>query len=163
MTGYISDMRRLVGHRIIMQCAASIICVDGQNRILLGRRSDNHKWGYSGGSVEIDEYVEDCAKRELYEEMGLIADEIEYFCVNSGPDAHYIYPNGDEVSNIEIVYICRKWQGEPRSRDGEMEDLRFFSCDEIDLNEISPPIRRVVSEYMMRMNSNHTSRGLNQD
>ncbi len=48
-----------------MQCAASIICVDGQNRILLGRRSDNHKWGYSGGSVEIDEYVEDCAKREL--------------------------------------------------------------------------------------------------
>ena len=37
---------------------------------------------------------------------------IEFFCVNSGPEAHYIYPNGDEVSNFEIVYLCRKWHGE---------------------------------------------------
>ena len=148
MTGYIAEMRKLVGHRTLIQCAASIICVDDAGRILLGKRSDNHKWGYSGGSVEIDERVEDCARRELYEEMGLIAEELEFFYVNSGPDAHYIYPNGDEVSNFEIIYICRKWHGEPKAADGEMEDLRFFSCDEIDLDEISPPIRPVVKKYI---------------
>ena len=103
MTGYIAEMRKLVGHRTIMQCAASIMCVDGQGRLLLGRRTDNHLWGYSGGSMEIDEKAEDCARRELQEEMGLIADEIEFFCVNSGPETHYIYPNGDEVSNVEIA------------------------------------------------------------
>ena len=54
----------------------------------------------------IDEKVEDCAKRELQEEMGLIADELEFFMVNSGKEVHYIYPNGDEVSNIEIIYLC---------------------------------------------------------
>lgn len=118
--------------------------------ILLGRRSDNHKWGYAGGAAEIDERVEDCAKRELYEEMGLIAEELEFFCVNSGPEAHYIYPNGDEVSNFEIVFICRKWSGDPKSTDGEMEELRFFACDEIDLSEISPPIRPVVKAYIMK-------------
>ena len=150
MTGYISEMRKLVGHRTIMQCAASIICVDGQNRILMGKRSDNHKWGYSGGSVEIDECVEDCAKRELFEEMGLIADELEFFCVNSGPKAHYVYPNGDEVSNIEIVFTCRKWHGEIMSNDGEMKELRFFSKDEIDLSEVSPPIRQVVIDFFER-------------
>lgn len=148
MTGYISEMRKLVGHRTLIQCAASIICVDEQGRILLGKRSDNKMWGYSGGAVEIDERVEDCAKRELYEEMGLIAEELEFFYVNSGPEAHYIYPNGDEVSNFEIIYICRKWHGEPKSLDGEMEELRFFSCEEIDLSEISPPIRQVVSAYI---------------
>lgn len=147
MTGYISEMRKLVGHRTIMQCAASIICVDDQNRILMGRRSDNHKWGYSGGAVEIDEHVEDCAKRELHEEMGLIADELEFFSVNSGPEAHYVYPNGDEVSNFEIVYICRKWHGEIKPNDGEMKDLRFFSRDEIDYSEVSPPIRHVVDFF----------------
>ena len=77
-------MRKLVGHKTMIQSSASVICVDEDNRILMGKRSDNHLWGYSGGSVEIDEYIEDCAKRELEEEMGIIADELELFFVNSG-------------------------------------------------------------------------------
>ena len=148
MTGYMAEMRKLVGHKTIIQCVASIICVDGNGRVLLGRRSDNHMWGYSGGAIEIDEYVEECAKRELLEEMGLVAEELEFFCVNSGPEAHYIYPNGDEVSNFEIVYVCRKWHGEPKSQDGEMEDLQFFSVKSIVLSEISPPIRSVVEKFI---------------
>lgn len=147
MTGYIADMRKIVGHKTIMQCGASIICVDKDGRILLGKRADNQKWTYAGGSVELDEYVEDCAKRELLEEMGLVAEELEFFYVNSGPEAHYIYPNGDEVSNFEIIYLCRKWRGEPKPQDGELQALRFFSCEEIDLTEISPPVRRVVEKY----------------
>jgi len=150
MTGYMAEMRKLVGHKTVMQCAASIICEDEAGRILLGRRADNHKWGYAGGACEIDERAEDCAKRELFEEMGLTAEELEFFCVNSGPEAHYIYPNGDEVSNFEIVYLCRKWSGQPKTADGEMEELRFFSPGEIDLSEISPPIRSVVKEYITR-------------
>ncbi len=151
MTGYMAEMRKLVGHRTIIQCAASIVCIDERGRILLGKRTDNHKWGYSGGSVEIDERVEDCAKRELYEEMGLTADKIEFFLVNSGPEAHYIYPNGDEVSNFEIVYTCTQWHGEPAALDGEMEELKFFSPEDIDITEISPPIRGVVAELVKRI------------
>ncbi|MBD5530846.1 MAG: NUDIX domain-containing protein [Lachnospiraceae bacterium] len=150
MSSYIMDMRKYVGHQTIIQCAASILCINEQGQLLLGRRTDNHKWGYAGGSVEIDEKVEDCAKREFLEEMGLIADEIEFFCVNSGPETHYVYPNGDEVSNIEIIYLCRKYHGQLKNQDGEMEELRFFSVEEIDLEEISPPIRRVVELYIER-------------
>ena len=135
MTGYMAEMRKLVGHRTIMQCAASVICLDEGGRALLGRRSDNHKWGYAGGACEIDEKAEDCAKREL-------------FCVNSGPEAHYIYPNGDEVSNFEVVFLSRKWRGVPKAADGEMEELKFFSLSEIGLEEISPPIRGVVKKLI---------------
>ena len=83
MTGYMAEMRKLVGHRTIIQCAASVICVDDAGRVLLGKRSDNHFWGYSGGAVEIDEPVEACAKRELLEEMGITAETLEFFCVNA--------------------------------------------------------------------------------
>ena len=147
MTGYISEMRKLIGHKTIIQCAASIICIDSHGRILLGKRTDNHMWGYSGGSVEVDEKVEDCAIRELYEEMGLIAEELEFFCINSGPEAHYVYPNGDEVSNIEIVFLCKKWHGDVKDSD-EMTNLSFFKPDEIDIEMISPPIRSVICNYI---------------
>jgi len=145
MSGYMAEMRKLIGHRTIIQCGASIICADRDGRILLGRRLDNHLWTYSGGSVEIDERVEDCARRELSEEMGLTAEEIVFFMVNSGTEAHYIYPNGDEVSNIEIVYICKRWQGEPKPMDGELAELRFFACNDIDMAQISPPVRSVIA------------------
>ena len=150
MTGYIQEMRKLVGHRTIIQCAASVICVDELGRALLGKRTDNHLWGYSGGSAEIDERAEDCARRELLEEMGLTAEKLEFFFLNSGPETHYIYPNGDEVSNFEIIYLCRSWRGEPRAADGEMEELRFFAPEEIDLGEISPPIRPVMAAFIAR-------------
>ena len=148
MTGYIADMRKLVGHRTIMQCAGSVICVDERGRILLGKRTDNHLWGYSGGSVEIDERVEDCARRELQEETGLTADEIGFFCVNSGPETHYIYPNGDEVSNVEIIYLCRKYHGELRPQEDEIEELAWFEPKDIGIGMISPPIRPVIELYL---------------
>ena len=148
MTDYVKEMRKLVGHRPLILCGASVLCLDGAGRVLLGRRADNHLWSYAGGALELDEVVEDCARRELYEEMGLTAEELEFFFVNSGPEAHYVYPNGDEVSNFEIDFLCRRWQGEPRPLDGEMEELRFFALEEIDLTQVSPPNRRVLKKLM---------------
>ena len=148
MTGYMAEMRKLVGHRTIIQCAASIIVIDKEGRLLLGKRADNHLWGYSGGSVEIDEKIEDCARRELLEETGITAGKIDFFYLNSGPETHYIYPNGDEVSNVEIVYICRDYCGDPKCGDAEMLDLRFFKPEEVDLDMISPPTRPVIAQYL---------------
>ena len=59
MSGYIEGLRKIVGHRTLIHCAASIICVNEKGQLLLGKRTDNHMWGYSGGAVEIDERVED--------------------------------------------------------------------------------------------------------
>lgn len=48
MTGYMAEMRKLVGHRTIIQCGASAICVDAAGRMLPGRRSDSHMPGFAG-------------------------------------------------------------------------------------------------------------------
>jgi len=145
---YIMDLRKFVGHATLLQCAGSVIIENERGEILLGRRTDNHMWGYAGGSIELGETVEDCARRELREEMGLEAEEMEFLCVNSGPEAHYVYPNGDEVDNVEIVYVCRKWRGDIRPQADEIESLRFFPIDA--LPEISPPIRPVIRAYLAK-------------
>ena len=138
MSSYIMDLRKIVGHRPLLQVGASVIVVDEENRVLLQLRSDNHCWGYAGGSVELDEPVEEAAKRELFEETGLIAQELELFGVFSGKDTHYVYPNGDEVSNIDIVYICRKYTGTLICQEGEVDKLKFFNPNELPDNIFEP-------------------------
>lgn len=81
MSEYILDLRKTVGHRPLLQVGASVIVVDSEGRILLQKRRDNGLWGYAGGSVELDEEVEKAAMRELFEETGLFADELELFGV----------------------------------------------------------------------------------
>ena len=148
MSGYIMDLRKIVGHRTLIQCGAGVIIVNGEGKILLGRRADNQLWGYFGGSVEIDEKVENCAKRELLEETGLIADEISFFTVNSGSEIHYTYPNGDDVSNIEIVFLCSRYHGELKAQREEVEELKFFKPSKIDIDMISPPLRPSIKKYL---------------
>lgn len=93
--------------------------------------------------MEIDEKVEDAAKRELYEETGLIAEELHLLGVYSGKEMHNIYPNGDEVSNVDIVYVCRKYSGELKRQESEVEDLRFFSIEDMPMNIFKPNVPAV--------------------
>lgn len=147
MSGYIKNMRKLVGHAPILQCGASVIVENEKGEVLLQLRKDNLCWGYAGGSVELDEVVEEAAARELFEETGLVAKSLELFGVFSGVDMHYIYPNGDEVSNVDIVFICREYSGEMKLQPEEVLELKFFSLGSIPDN-ISPPIVRVVQKYI---------------
>ena len=157
MGGYILDLRKVVGHRTLIQVGAGIIVEDPQGRVLLQLRADNHSWSYCGGSCEIDERVEDTARRELFEETGLVAEELELFGVWSGPELHYVYPNGDEVSNIDIVFLCKSFSGEIRRQEEEVDALRFFSVDEIPEN-LSPPIVKPLMKWveMRRKSSGNT-------
>lgn len=141
MADYIMDMRRRVGHIPLMQCGASVIVENERGEVLLQQRSDNGAWGYAGGAVELYEHVEDAARRELLEETGLQAGEMELLGVFSGPEMAYTYPNGDQVSNVDVVYLCRDWQGELKCQPGEVEALGFFAPDALPtpLHEVNRP------------------------
>ena len=133
-------------HTRVLQCGAGVIIENPEGEILLQRRADNHCWGIAGGSIELGESTEEAAKRELFEETGLIADELELFSVFSGKNQHYIYPNGDEVHVVDIIYRCKKYHGSLRRQEEEVEELRFFHLDAIPEN-LSPPQRDSIEKY----------------
>lgn len=147
MTEYMKTLRKLVGNTPILQCGASVIVENENGEILLQLRKDNNCWSYAGGSIEINEVVEDAAKRELFEETGIVANKLELFGVFSGKDLYYIYPNGDEVSNIDIVYICKDYTGKLQMQESEVADLQFFSVNDIP-NNLSPPTIKPMEIYI---------------
>jgi len=123
----------------VFQLCGSSVIVYKDNKILLQQRQDNKCWAYQGGRVEPGEIVEEAAKRELYEETGLTANKLELFGVFSGPDLHHIYPDGNEVYIIDIVYLCNDFSGEPVYQVEECIDLQWFEFNNIPKN-LSPPI-----------------------
>ena len=129
--GYIMDLRAYVGHRPLIQVGSSVIVEDGQGRVLLQRRSDDRSWDCTAaGSMEPGESAEETARRELLEETGLTANSLELVGVYTGRSEHAVYPNGDEVYNVEFFYACRDWSGALKCQEGEVEELRFFHPDE---------------------------------
>lgn len=144
------DLRRLVGRRPLLQVGGSVVCVNRQGEVLLQRRRDNHCWCYPGGSVELDEVVEDAARRELMEEMGICAGRMRLWGVFSGPDTHYVYPNGDEVSCVDIVYECREWTGEMAPDPGEVEEWGWFAPDDLP-KPLSPPTEKILLQFAQEL------------
>ena len=56
---------------------AVIVVKDG--KVLMGKRKNilgSGEWAFPGGHLEFHEKIEDCAKREVYEETGLIVKNI---------------------------------------------------------------------------------------
>lgn len=147
--GYISDLRKLVGTRLIIMAGVAIIVKNDKNEILLQKRTDSFDWGTIGGALELSETLEEAAKRELYEEAGLTAGNFKFITILSGKDLYYKYPNGDEVYNLVSVFEAEGVEGIPTINDDEGSDLKYFSMnDEIDnLNKTSKTILK-ESGYM---------------
>ena len=147
MADYILDLRKAVGRRPLLQTGAGVIVVDAAGRVLLQRRSDNGCWDYAGGSMELGEEAEETARRELLEETGLTAGTLERYGVYAGPEEHYFYPNGDEVYNVEFAYACRDWSGTLTCQEGEVDDLRFFSLDDLP-DGVSGQVKRRLPDWL---------------
>ncbi len=117
------------GTPVVVQTGASIIVEDAMGRILMQQRTDDGTWSYPGGRIEIDETVEDGARREVLEECGLQVGEMTLLGVFSGAELNHVYPNGNEVCGIDIVYISRDYEGTLTSRDGEAKQMGFYPID----------------------------------
>ena len=129
------------------QIAGASVILYKENKVLLQQRKDNQCWGYHGGRVELGEFVEEAAKRELLEETGLTANALDLFGVFSGPELHHVYPDGNEVYIIDTVYLCNDFSGIPKFQEEECLDLQWFAYDCLPEN-LSPPIVPALKKFI---------------
>jgi len=144
--GYVSELRSLIGHRPLVIAGAAVLIFDRHENLLLQLRRDNQHWGLIGGSMEVGESLLETARREAYEETGLVLDRLDWFDLFSGEEFIYQLPHGDIVVNVIAAYISQ-WSGrEPKANLAEASEIRFFAKDKLPQN-ISPPDLPVIEKY----------------
>lgn len=153
MTDYIKSLRKIVGTRPLMQCGATVVVFDPSGRVLMLRRTDNKRWCFPGGSIELGERVEEAARRETLEEAGIHIGASHLLNVFSGPELYYKYPHGDEVYNIDIVYHTNQYTGDV-AINNESSEHAFFTINDIP-DDVSPPQLPIV-EYLREKNALQT-------
>ena len=127
---YLKELREVVGSQLLITAGVSVIVLRG-DAMLLEKRHDSRDWGLPGGYKELGESLEEAARRELFEETGLVALELRFLALCSGPEFTYTYPNGDRVEAVTAVYQALQVEGELRTAEGENLELRYFDVREL--------------------------------
>ena len=120
---------------------AIIVLVHDGERALLGRQASWQPGRYStiAGFVEPGESLEDAVRREVTEETGVNAHAIAYHSSQPWP-----FP-----ASLMLGFVARADRTPPELRDGELEDARWFTREQVRSGEIHLPPRESISRRLI--------------
>jgi len=128
---YLGQLRKLVGDRTLITVGARAVIQDTQGRVLLIRRRDNGKWAMPAGSLELDESILDCLKREVREETGLEVLAATPIAVYSEPRFAFTNAYGAHFQMFALAFRVDAWSGTLQTETNETAAARFFAPDEL--------------------------------
>lgn len=119
--------RRWVVRLVTPSFTVGAICLIERNdgRVLLVRQVYRNAWGVPGGLTKRGEHIADCARREVFEEVGLRIDLV-------GEPAVVVDP---PPQRVDVVYRARPSEHEDvsdvRPASPEIREVRWFALDEL--------------------------------
>ncbi|MDR1629783.1 MAG: NUDIX hydrolase [Oscillospiraceae bacterium] len=125
---YIKMIRSKVGHDMVFLNCVGAAIFNEEGKVLLQKRSDNNRWGFPGGVMELGESFEEALKREVFEETGLCVGIRRLIGIYSKYTDKY--PNGDQAQPIVQFFLCDVIGGTLNASDEETSELAFFDLNE---------------------------------
>lgn len=139
--GHMRTCRHCGYHSFPRLDPAIIVLAHAGDRALLGRQASWVPGRYStiAGFVEPGESLEDAVRRELLEETGIVARATHYHSSQPWP-----FP-----SSLMLGFTAEAVLAEPVLHDGELEDARWFTRDELMSGKYSLPPREAISRRLI--------------
>jgi NAD+ diphosphatase len=118
-----------------------IMLVHDGDRAVLGRQPHWPAGRYSAlaGFVEPGESLEEAVAREVREETGARVTEVAYRSSQPWP-----FP-----ASLMLGFVARWTSGEPAIGDGELEDVRWFTREEIASGSVKLPPRQAIARRLI--------------
>jgi 8-oxo-dGTP pyrophosphatase MutT (NUDIX family) len=143
---HIRDLRKMVGHSLLLLPSTSVLPRDDGGRLLLVLLIDTGKWATIGGMVEPDETPRESAIRESREEVGINVKLGGMFGVFGGLDYRVTYPNGDESAYVVSVFDATVIDEIPRPDNDETSEVGWFRPEELPLNQMGQLTRALFRD-----------------
>lgn len=119
-------------------CPVIMVLIQKNDEILLARAANFQIAFYSAlaGFVDSGETLEECLRREVFEEVGLVVDNLHYFGSQSWP-----FPN-----SLMIGFTCQWKSGEIQNNPAEILDAQWFRKDNLPLLPPDYSLSRIMIE-----------------
>lgn len=117
-----------LGATAVLRIGAAAAVMDGE-RLLLTKRTDNGEWCLPGGAIEPGERPAEAAERETLEETGLSVRVTGLIGVYSNPDVVVVYPDGNRVQIVGVVFRAEAVGGEAGTS-AEVSESGWFTAEE---------------------------------
>ncbi|MEC2056507.1 NUDIX hydrolase [Peribacillus psychrosaccharolyticus] len=143
---YYKYLRTYVGHKPIILPGSVVIILNDQNEVLLQKRHDGY-WGLPGGLMDLGESFEEVAKREVFEETGLIVKNLQLLNVFSGSKYYLKISNGDELYSVTAVFYSRDVSGDMNIDYSESVKVQYFSINNLP-NELTDEYKEFIEQYI---------------
>lgn len=123
-----------------------LVILRHKNMVLLGKRKGSHghgEWSFPGGHLEINEEIDYCGKRELFEETGIILN-----CKSSISDQYtndFFIKEKKHYITLYQTYIVDKLLTPIL-----MEPEKCFEWNWFDINNLPEPLFLCVKNYVSK-------------
>ncbi len=113
-------------------------------RVFLARRQGAHgaaTWGSAGGHLEYGESLEDCARREAREELGVSVGDLRVLCLSNilAYDRHYV--------DVEFLGDIGEQEPAPNEADGSFGEYGWFPIRNLP-QPLFEPMRRAIDSLL---------------
>lgn len=134
-------------------CSSAFVVDPMTKKILLVFHSQFKKWVQPGGHIENDEFPEETAMREVYEETGY---HIELLGERFPRENDLIRPLGIQKNrgsngdvHIDIIYAAKPIRRTKVEADDEIKNYRWFTREELDHINVFEDIK-ITMDYILR-------------
>ncbi|MGC3944518.1 MAG: NUDIX domain-containing protein [Chryseolinea sp.] len=124
---FIADLRKKIGHDLLLLPTIVVIARDPHGHILLVHDRDANQWTLPGGIIEPGEAPADAAVREVWEETSVLVRLTGLVGVVGGQGCETHYGNGDKIAWVATIFTASVGACRPTSDGSETSEARFVA------------------------------------